>query len=329
MINSVKQTKKLSNSDIVDIYTSNGNSSITTGFRNSTADYVIAKDSDLAIPYFTIQNDGTVVVEKDFVVKGNQTITNSMNINVDSSLLSIGLGYPITINSMTQLSNNKNYALVSLDTTKSKLLNGNDLETKCVYLQGVKGNNGISTIDYGHKYSAGSSNNLFSTSIIPNSNNLSNKSNMYINNNNSLYNVTSNLTNSPLNFLSSYDIRIGSGLQSSFVGTSSVTSLPVQSTKGFKLSGDLLLRNSTSFGTLFGTVPSGEYNSLYVQVNNNYNQSDYSNNTYLAAEDLNSNVFVIGKLSSSPTLATGQGANVYQFLLSKSHITSLKSNSNF
>ena len=74
---SSRSTKKI-DEDIVDIYKSssaNVADIMTVGYRNSTADYIISGGSDLTNPYLTVQNDGTILITNDLVVKGNNIIS--------------------------------------------------------------------------------------------------------------------------------------------------------------------------------------------------------------------------------------------------------------
>jgi hypothetical protein len=63
-MSSTKQTKKLANQDIVDIYTTSTNNALTSGFQNTTGDYIISSGNDLANPYFIIQNDSIKLAER-------------------------------------------------------------------------------------------------------------------------------------------------------------------------------------------------------------------------------------------------------------------------
>jgi hypothetical protein len=337
---SKKSTRLLENYDIVDIYNSTSNTSLTTGFKNSTGDYVIAKGSDLSIPYMTVQNDGTVVVNNDFVVKGSRTIANSFNVNVDSPLLSVGLGNPVPIKSVTQISNYKNQALVLLDDTGTPLLSNNLLYSTPIYVEGVNGvsvnTSGVTgpTIDYNHKYAPSKANNLVDSSIIPNSNNITDTlTNMSINSSSPLFNYTNLMKYKILNLNTLYQIRIGSCLSSTYTGTSTSTSIDVMNTKGFETSGSLLIRSGTQFGVLHGAVPSNEYQTgINIAFSIEPTASDLNKfkNSYIAGEDANLNVFVLGKLLNEiPTHSTIDGVSVYIFKFSNKVKTTLKSASKF
>ena len=304
MSSSTRQTKKLSNQDIVDIYTSTTTNTLTSGFQNSTGDYVISSGTDLTNPYLVVQNDGTIVVSNNLVVKGNNTIANSFNTNADTAMLNIGLSNSVTINSMTQLTDDNTHALVLLDNTGSNLLQDNDLVTNPIYLQGVSGSDGI---NYSHLYPANSATNLVSAIIIPNSNIAGNNPNLSLSASSVISKNRTLLLNYPLNLVSSSQFRIGTCLNSSYVATSSSTTIDVNSTVGFNTSGILLVRNASSFGTLLGPASISSFTSVVVTIPN-YVSSDFNTGAYIAAEDSNLNVFVLGALSNS---ASSQGNNAY------------------
>ena len=289
--------------DILSIYTTANNQQITTGVQNSTGNYVIGTGNALNTPLLTVQPDGTVVVENDLVVKGNNTLINSNVINFEAPAIDIGLSQGnITFIKQIQntaFTNYQEYAVLNFEGGLPPNLSSSNAVFSGIYVNNVLSEN------YNKSYPPTSVFNNSSISTIPDTNSAHN---ITFTNTDAVYtDLTSGssiFANTPITLLTSLPLRIYSTVSSSSVTLSNVSSnsLTVSNINGFSQSGTLLIRNSSAIASLVSSsYVIDEYTlQMTINVGSTINIGDY-----LAGTDGSGHIYVLGSVQAITNGASG------------------------
>ena len=289
--------KRIGNgNDVQDVYSSTtSNSIMSTGMEDATGNYIISSGSSLSEPLMTVQKDGTVVIQNDLIVKGNQTVINSSTINIESPQLDVGL-MSSEITFIKQIQNStyssiKQYALVSLENQ-----NPDNLILYNSVFSGIYSNGSLSST-YNSSYTPGKVFNSTQVSLIYNT--TANQNIQFTAHDPAYVDLTSttpSLTNSRISLSTTLPLREGAELSEAVSLTSSSTNkILVSSANGFSSSGTLLLRNTTSVGTYVSSSTNTDQYTLQIS----FTSTAPLAGTYLAGvEDTSGNAYVLGSIES-------------------------------
>ena len=300
-------SRKGNNNDVHDTFTSvTSNSIMSVGMQDSTGNYVVSSGLSLYEPILSVQKDGTVIIENDLVVKGNQTVITSNTINYESPQLDIGL-VQSDITFIKQIHNSNvsqdyGHALINLQSGNPAEINISNATFSGIYV-----NNVLSTT-YNKTYPPGGVTNSSIITLLPNISSTT-KYNIDFTSTDAVFldltSSSSTLVNTRVALSTTLPLRIGSTLVGSQTITNGISNTVTVSCKnGFPDSGILLLRDNNSIGTYTNTLidqakPESTITDKYtIRITFGSSSSVPIIGDYLAGTDPTGNVYVLGNIAS-------------------------------